>query len=259
MRLQPGERLGPYEVTAWIASGGMGDLYKARDTRLNRTVAIKLLGADFAHDVEWRRRFDREAKTLAGLSHPHICVIHDVGEHQGERFLVLEYLEGDTLAERLARGPLPRELALRYAREIAGALDAAHRQGILHRDLKPSNVMLTKSGAKLLDFGIATLRAPASVSAAETVAIDRTSETAIVGTLPYLPPERLAGRPADERSDIFAFGAVLYEMLTGRPAFRGDSRGAVMAAVMNSEPEPDDRGSCGSQPADPAMLGERSR
>jgi serine/threonine protein kinase len=221
----------------------MGELYKARDTRLHRTVALKLIGESALHDAEARWRFEREAKAIAALAHPHICVLYDVGEHEGRRFLVLEYLEGETLEQRLAHGALRQDEALRYAREIAEALDAAHRQGVTHRDLKPSNVMLTKTGAKLLDFGVATLREATALRHAEppTEALDRTIEGTIIGTVPYMAPERLEGRPADARSDIFAFGAVWYEMLIGRRAFAGDNQASLIAAIINEDPAADDR------------------
>ena len=234
MMLPSGTRLGPYEIIGRIGAGGMGTVYKALDTRLNRTVAIKFLSEQLPHDPELLRRFDSEAKAVASLAHPHICVLHDVGEHAGERYLVMEYLEGMTLADRLAQGPLPQAQALRYAREIAQALSAAHRKGILHRDLKPSNVMLTKSGAKLVDFGLAKRQdlTAADADTSLTVPSGSTKRGIVVGTVPYMSPERLEGKPADARSDIFAFGAVLYEMLSGHRAFAGES------AVFEKEPAP---------------------
>jgi Tol biopolymer transport system component len=216
----------------------MGEVYRARDTRLNRTVAIKVLPRDFSEDADRRQRFEREARLIASLSHPHICSLHDIGSEAAHAFLVMEHLEGETLADRIARGPLPLSDVLRYGREIATALDAAHRQGITHRDLKPGNVMLTRSGAKLLDFGLAKVVEPVSngVDRTTRVVTNATVAGAVLGTVPYMAPEVLEGRPADARSDIFALGAVLYEMSTGRPAFPGASAAAVTSAIMTSEP-----------------------
>ena len=217
----------------------MGEVYKATDTRLDRTVAIKILPQRVGADPEVRQRFEREAKTLAALSHPHICPIYDVGKHDGIDFLVMEYLEGETLADRLAKGALPLDLALRFATEVAGALDKAHRQGIVHRDLKPGNVMLTKSGTKLLDFGLAKLQpaqAITGVSIAATVSQPLTGAGTLLGTLHYMSPEQLEGNDADHRSDIFSFGAVIYEMVTGKKAFEGKSAASVIAAVLEREP-----------------------
>ncbi|MBP1633544.1 MAG: serine/threonine protein kinase [Acidobacteria bacterium] len=235
MALSSGTRLGPYEIQSAIGAGGMGEVYKARDTRLGRAVAVKVLPPGVAGDPERRARFEREAQTIAGLNHPHICTLHDVGEHDGSLFLVMEHLEGQTLAERLRTGPLPVDQALAVGAEIATALAAAHRQGIVHRDLKPANVMLTKAGAKLLDFGLARLtEEPAGVAASAT----RSSAGMVVGTAPYMAPEQVEGRPIDARTDLFAFGAVLYEMLTGRRAFAGESAASVMAAVLEHTPPP---------------------
>jgi serine/threonine protein kinase len=201
----------------------MGEVYRARDTRLERTVAVKVLPAHLSESADVRQRFEREARTISSLSHPHICALYDVGNQDGVEFLVMEYLEGDTLSERLTRGPLPFDQVLRYGCEIADALDKAHRQGIVHRDLKPGNVMLTKSGVKLLDFGLAKAVAPAaSRSGASLTALptqtgkDLTAEGTILGTFQYMAPEQLEGKDADARTDIFAFGAVLYEMATGQ-------------------------------------------
>ena len=227
MTLSSGTRLGPYEIQSAIGAGGMGEVYKARDTRLDRSVAIKVLPPEFSADPDRRARFEREAKTIAGLNHPHICTLHDVGEHDGATYLVMEHLQGETLADRLDKGPLPLDQALTVATEIADALAAAHRQGVIHRDLKPGNVMLTKSGAKLLDFGLAKLAghseqaAAASLASAPTQTRPLTSEGAIVGTLQDMAPEQVEGKPADARTDLWALGAILYEMLTGRRAFRG--------------------------------------
>ena len=234
--LAPGTRVGPYEIVAPVGVGGMGEVYRARDVRLSRTVAIKVLGERVNTDASYRSRFEREARAIAVLNHPHICTLYDLGHHQGIDFLVMEYLEGQTLADRLAQGALPPALAVAIATEIADALDNAHRQGIVHRDLKPGNVMLTKSGAKLLDFGIAILRPNEQVSGgatAETVTAALTSLNAIVGTLPYMAPEQLEGREADTRTDIYAFGVVLYEMLSGKLPFDGKTQASLIAAIMN--------------------------
>jgi serine/threonine-protein kinase len=242
MTLSPGTRLGPYEITAPLGAGGMGEVYKAKDTRLDRSVAIKVLPAHVSADPDRRARFAREAKTIAGLNHPHICTLHDVGEHDGTTFLVMELLTGETLAQRLDKGPLPLEQALTVATEIADALTAAHRQGVTHRDLKPGNVMLTKAGAKLLDFGLAKLKghgeqpAAASLASAPTVSKSLTAEGAIIGTLQYMAPEQVEGKAADARTDLWALGAILYEMLTGRRAFEGTSAASLIGHIMNSEP-----------------------
>ena len=237
-----GERLGPYEVLSAIAAGGMGEVYKARDTRLNRIVAIKVLPEQFANRAELRQRFEREARTIASLNHAHICTLYDVGQQDGTDYLVMEYLEGETLAERLKKGALPLEQVLKYAIEIADALDKAHRKGITHRDLKPGNIMLTKSGAKLLDFGLAKFQregssaTPVSEQATEEEAI--TGEGVLVGTLRYMVPEQIEGKAVDARTDIFAFGVVVYEMATGKRAFDGKSQASVMAKILEAEPAP---------------------
>ncbi len=242
MPLVPGSRLGPYEVIAAIGAGGMGEVYEARDPRLNRTVAIKVLLDHISDHPEARARFEREAQLIAGLSHPHISTLHDIGRHEGTDYLVMELLEGETLAQRLERGPLALDQALQHAIEIADALDQAHRHGVTHRDLKPSNVMLTRSGVKLLDFGLAKLRqsgAPSSLSFAATQPrADVTSEGTILGTLQYMAPEQLEGREADARTDIFAFGSVLHEMVTGERAFEGKSRMSLMGAILRDMPPP---------------------
>ena len=237
--LSPGTRLGPYEIAAPLGAGGMGEVYKARDTRLDRTVAIKVLPAQVASDPTFRQRFEREAKTISSLDHPNICALYDIGCEHDINFLVMQYLEGETLAERLAKGPLPVVQALQHAMEIADALDKAHRQGIVHRDLKPGNVMLTKSGAKLLDFGLAK---PAGViarverEATITAAAPATAAGTILGTLQYMAPEQLEGKDADARSDIWAFGCVLHEMVTGRRAFGGESQASIVAGILEREP-----------------------
>jgi len=240
MPLSAGTKLGPYEVLSAIGAGGMGEVYKARDTRLNRIVAIKVLPTHLADRSELRERFEREAKTIASLNHPHICTLHDTG-HQGEMdFLVMEFIEGETLAQRLQKGRLPLEQVLQYAIEIADALDKAHRKGITHRDLKPGNIMLTKSGTKLLDFGLAKLKqevAPATpVSQLPTEKDAMTAEGTILGTLQYMAPEQVEAKEVDARTDIFAFGAVVYEMATGKKAFEGKTSASVMAKIMEAEP-----------------------
>jgi serine/threonine protein kinase len=227
----------------------MGEVYRARDTRLDRTVAIKVLPGRFTGDPERRERLEREARIVSSLNHPHICVLYDIGEQEGIRFLVMELLQGESLAARLERGAMPPGEALRYAIEIAGALDAAHRLGVVHRDLKPGNIMLTKAGAKLLDFGLAKVRS-AAAAADQTATMAITREGSIAGTLQYMPPEQLEGQKADARSDVFGFGAVLYEMLAGRRAFDGKSHASLIAAIMTSEPPP----VCAAQPMAPKAL-----
>src|SRR6266487_5875972 len=244
MSLSSGARLGPYEILSPLGAGGMGEVYKARDTRLERVVAIKVLPSHLSSSPEVRQRFEREAKTISALSHPHICALYDVGNQDGVEYLVMEYLEGETLADRLAGGPLPTEQTLRYGIEIADALDEAHRQGIVHRDLKPGNVMLTKSGVKLLDFGLAKAIAPAVPPAevtsfpTEAARSNLTEEGTIAGTLQYMAPEQLEGKKADPRTDIFAFGVVLYEMATGKKAFSGTSPASLTSSILTAEPQP---------------------
>jgi serine/threonine protein kinase len=239
MTLSGGTRLGPYEIIEPLGAGGMGEVYKSRDTRLERTVAVKVVSASLASDRTWRQRFDREARILATLSNPHICPIFDVGSHDGVDFLVMEYLEGETLTARLARGPLPVDLALRHAIEIADALAAAHREGVCHRDLKPGNIMLTRSGARLLDFGLARVEGPRShPSDQQTVSSDLTGNGTILGTVQYMAPEQVEGKEIDARTDIFAFGSVVYEMVTGRKTFEGQSQASVIAAILAHDPPP---------------------
>jgi len=241
MPLSNGTRLGPYEIVAAIGAGGMGEVYRARDTRLERTVAVKVLPAHLSTSPESRQRFDREARVISQLSHPHICALYDVGHQDGMDYLVMEYLEGETLAERLVKGRLPTEQVLRYAIEIADALDKAHHDGIVHRDLKPGNVMLTKSGVKLLDFGLAKAVLPPSsapATALPTMSPALTQEGTILGTIQYMAPEQLEGKEADTRTDIFAFGALLYEMATGGKAFSGKSQASLISSIMGSEPAP---------------------
>jgi len=242
MTLPSGTRLGPYEIVAAIGAGGMGEVYRARDTRLGRDVAIKVLPSHLSASPEVRARFEREARAISHLSHPHICTLHDIGHHDGTDFLVMELLEGETLAHRLERGPLPLPEVLRYGVEIAGALDVAHRGGIVHRDLKPGNIMLTKAGAKLMDFGLARAAgspvAVAGLAESPTVSQPLTAEGAIVGTLQYMAPEQLEGKEADVRADLWALGCVLYEMATGRRAFAGTSQASLIAAVLKEAPRP---------------------
>jgi serine/threonine protein kinase/Tol biopolymer transport system component len=238
--LNAGNKLGPYVIEAPLGAGGMGEVYRARDTRLNRTVAIKVLSARLPASAQFSKRFHREARVIASLEHPHICPLYDVGEEHGITFLVMQHLHGETLAERLRVGPLPFDRAIQIASEIAGALDAAHRAGVVHRDLKPANVMVTKTGVKLLDFGLARVDDGAAVVAAgvqdATVSAALTDEATVLGTLPYMAPEQLEGRPADARTDIFALGAVLYEMTTGRRPFAGASHASLVAAIMSADP-----------------------
>ncbi len=237
-----GTRLGPYEILAPLGAGGMGEVYKARDTRLDRTVAVKVLPPHVASSPELRQRFEREARAVSSLNHPNICTLHDIGHQDGVDFLVMEFLDGETLAVRLLRGPMPLTELLRSASQIADAMDKAHRQGLVHRDLKPGNVMLTKMGAKLMDFGLAksmgAAAAPSNLTASPTLTSPLTAEGSIVGTFQYMAPEQLEGKEADARSDIFAFGAVLYEMATGRRAFEGKTQASLIAAILKEEPRP---------------------
>ncbi len=223
----------------------MGEVYRARETRLDRTVAIKILPAQFSCDPVRKQRFEREAKTISSLNHPHICTLYDVGDEGATPFLVMEYLEGETLAHRIGRGALPLDVAIKFAQQMADALAKAHRAGIVHSDLKPGNVFLTKQGVKLLDFGLAKDRsaAPSSGdgigSGSPTTLVDTaTAAGTILGTYPYMSPEQLEGKPADSRSDIFALGATLYEMLTSHRAFEGKSQASVIAAILEREPRP---------------------
>src|ERR1700676_4942808 len=239
MPILPGRRLGPYEILSAIGAGGMGEVYRARDTRLDRIVAIKVLPTHLADRSELRERFEREARVVASLNHPHICTLHDIGQQDGIDYLVMEYLEGETLAQRLLKGALPLEQALQYAIEISDALDKAHGKGVTHRHLKPGNIMLTKSGTKLLDFGLAKLKqevAPANVQLSELPTIGQavTAQGTILGTLQYMSPEQVEGRTdeIDARTDIFAFGATVYEMATGKKAFEGKSQASIIAKIL---------------------------
>ncbi len=226
--LATGTRLGPYEILEPIGAGGMGEVYKARDTRLDRTVAVKVLPSNLAADTERRQRFEREARAVAALNHPHICTLHDIGRQDGVDFLVMEFLEGETLAARLAGGPLPLDQLLRRGVETADALAQAHRKSVYHRDLKPANIMLTKAGAKLLDFGLAKHQLEVD---APTRSVELTRDGVVMGTLHYMAPEQLLGKPADARSDVYAFGAVLYEAATGRKAHEGLSETVAPPAL----------------------------
>src|SRR6185437_6439885 len=228
--LTAGTKLASYEITGALGAGGMGEVYRARDARLGRDVAIKILPQHLTEKADARQRFEREARAVSSLNHPHICTLYDIGQHDGTDFLVMEYLEGETLAKRLEKGPLATAELLRIGIEIADALEKAHRQGILHRDLKPSNIMLTKGGAKLMDFGLAKAASDSGAPvlsnltqslnpAGKTTPV--TAEGTIVGTFQYMSPEQMEGKEADARSDIFSFGAVLFEMATGKRAFEG--------------------------------------
>jgi len=242
MPIAIGSRLGPFEIVSALGAGGMGEVYKARDTRLDRTVAVKVLPEQVSQSAELRARFEREARALSSFQHPHICTLYDVGEHEGTSYLVMEYLEGETLAQRLERGALPTEQLLRIAIDVADALDKAHRQGVVHRDLKPGNIILTKAGAKLLDFGLAkesrSALAANAMTAMTTGTQPLTARGTIVGTFQYMAPEQIEGQEADARADIFAFGAILYEMATGKRAFDGKTQASVIAAILASEPKP---------------------
>jgi Tol biopolymer transport system component/predicted Ser/Thr protein kinase len=252
MALNPGTRLGPYEILSPLGAGGMGVVYKASDTRLNRTVAIKVLAAEFSEHAEMKTRFEREAQTIAALNHPNICTLFDVGRQDGADFLVMEYLAGESLAQRLTKGPLPLDEALKVAIALADAIDKAHGQGVTHRDLKPGNVMLTESGAKLLDFGLAKLRVapqPTNATAGASPASGDTTPGTILGTMQYMAPEQLEGKEADPRTDIFAFGVLLYEMVSGKRTFDGRSQALLIASIMSADPEPLSKIRPGSPPA----------
>src|SRR5512137_1356080 len=242
MSLASGTRLGPYEILMPLGAGGMGEVYRARDTRLGRDVAIKVLPSHLSANPEVRARFEREARAISQLNHPHICSIHDIGRQDDVDYLVLEHLDGETLAARLTKGPLPVPEMLRHGIEIANALDCAHRAGIVHRDLKPGNIMLTKGGAKLMDFGLARPTRLSSVTGAisesPTGSRPITAEGTIVGTFQYMAPEQLEGKEADARADMWALGCVLYEMATGKRAFEGTSQASLIAAILDRDPTP---------------------
>jgi len=246
MALASGTKLGPYEIQSPLGAGGMGEVYRARDTRLDRSVAVKILPSHLSENPEAKQRFDREARTISSLNHPNICTLHDVGHQDGINYLVMEYLEGETLADRLRKGPLPVDQVLRYAIEICEGLEKAHRSGVVHRDLKPGNIMLTKTGAKLMDFGLAKASAATSAPVSGLTATlttppgshPLTAQGSVVGTFQYMSPEQVEGKEADARSDIFALGAVFYEMATGKRAFEGKTAASAMAAVLEREPAP---------------------
>jgi len=246
MALASGTKLGPYEIQSPLGAGGMGEVYRARDTRLDRIVAIKILPSHLSENPEARQRFDREARTISSLNHPNVCTLHDLGHQDGIDYLVMEYLEGETLADRLRKGPMPVEQVLKYGIEICEGLEKAHRSGVVHRDLKPGNIMLTKTGAKLMDFGlakasIATPNATSGLTATLTTPVGSnplTAQGTVVGTFQYMAPEQVEGREADTRSDVFALGAVLYEMVTGKRAFEEKTAASAMAAVLEREPAP---------------------
>src|SRR5262245_17489693 len=259
MPLPAGTALGPYEIVSPLGAGGMGEVYRARDRRLDRFVAIKVLPEHLAADPDLRERFEREARAVSSLNHPHICTLHDIGEQDGVSFLVMELLEGEPLGDRLARGRLPIDEALRYATQIADALDKAHRHAIVHRDLKPGNIMITKAGAKLLDFGLAKSSRPlitratqtaGAMTATPTLTAPLTQQGSIVGTLQYMAPEQLEGHDADAPTDEYAFGALLYEMVSGRRAFEGRSQVSIIAAIVDHDPPP----LSSLQPVTPPLL-----
>ena len=243
MGLTSGTKLGPYEIVSPLGAGGMGEVYRARDTRLDRPVAVKILPEHLSRSAEARQRFDREARAISALSHPNICHLYDVGQQDGTNYIVMEYLEGETLGERLRKGGLPLDQVLRVGAEICEGLEKAHRSGVVHRDLKPGNIMLTKSGAKLMDFGlakapVALLGGGSSSHSLATVSQPLTAEGTIVGTIQYMAPEQLEGKEADKRSDIFSLGAVLYEMVTGKRAFEGKTTASTIASILAAEPKP---------------------
>jgi len=243
MALTSGTRLGPYEIQSALGAGGMGEVYRARDTRLERTVAIKIVPAHLSQNADAVERFHREARAISSLSHPNICHLYDVGDQDGTSYLVMEYLEGETLADRLRKGPLPLEQVFKVGAEICDGLEKAHRSGVVHRDLKPSNIMLTKSGAKLMDFGlakvpVAVVGAGSSADSLTTVSRPLTAGGMIIGTFQYMPPEQVEGKEADPRSDVFSLGAVLYEMVTGKRAFEGKTTASTMAAILAADPQP---------------------
>src|SRR6202051_4045023 len=252
MDLSAGTKFGPYEIESPLGEGGMGEVYRARDVRLDRTVAIKVLASHLSSSPELKQRMEREGRAISALNHPQICHLYDIGSQDGTDYLVMEFLEGETLAERLRKGPLPLPEVLKIAIAIAEALTAAHRQGIVHRDLKPGNIMLTRTGAKLMDFGLAKATGPGlgvSASSAPLLSGARTMSEAspmsplttagsIIGTIQYMAPEQLEGKEADARSDLFAMGAILYEMVTGNRPFAGRSQISVASAILEKEPEP---------------------
>ena len=241
MSIESGTQLGHYKILGPAGAGGMGEVYKATDLRLERTVAVKVLTSRVSHSSDIKLRFEREAKVIASLNHPNICTLFDIGEHEGADYLVMEYIEGETLDARIAKGGMTPDELLPVAIQIADALDKAHKQGLVHRDLKPGNVMLTKEGAKLLDFGLAKLAGDGSSNpnfSGITQTTPLTGQGTIIGTMHYMAPEQLEGKEADARSDIFSFGATLYEMATGKRAFSGESQASLIASVLTRTPEP---------------------
>jgi len=263
MPLTSGTKLGPYEIVSPLGAGGMGEVYRARDTRLDRTVAIKILNSSLAASPDLKARFEREARVVSQLQHANICVLYDVGSANGTDFLVMEFLEGETLADRLRKGPLGADALLKIAIQVADALEKAHRAGVIHRDLKPGNVMLTKAGAKLLDFGLAkpmAVRAAAGTGSSATVfaaamtmtspALPLSSAGTVLGTVQYMSPEQITGQDADARSEIFAFGAMLYEMATGKRAFEGKTQASVVGQILAVTPP----SIASIQPVTPAAL-----
>src|SRR5271170_5970074 len=244
MALASGTKLGPYEIQSSLGAGGMGEVYRARDTRLDRTVAIKILPAHLSSDPGARQRFEREARTISSLNHPHICQLYDIGAQDGASFLVMEFLEGETLAERLHKGPLQLEQCLKIAIELSEGLEKAHRSGIIHRDLKPANIFLTQDGhAKLLDFGLAKAISQATGSGPEeTRAVEEdmnlTSPGSAVGTVAYMSPEQARGEALTERSDLFSLGIVIYEMVSGQRPFVGSTTAVIFDSILNRQPEP---------------------
>ena len=244
MALAAGDKLGPYEILSAIGAGGMGEVYKAHDTRLNRTVAIKVLPEHIAQRFDLRTRFEREARTVASLNHPHICVLYDIGTMDGVGgYMVMEYLEGETLAARIARGALPLDQALTVGIQITDALDRAHQSGVTHRDVKPQNIMLTRDGVKVLDFGLAKSAPKTSVGSTgkmdtQTIAAEQTNPGTVMGTVAYMSPEQAEGNALDERSDIFSTGIVIYEMLAGSRPFQGKSTLSLLSSILRDQPVP---------------------
>jgi serine/threonine protein kinase len=253
MPLTSGTKLGPYEVQSPLGAGGMGEVYRARDTRLDRTVAIKILPSHLSSNPDMKQRFEREARAISALNHPHICTLHDLGNQDGTDYLVMEFLEGESLAERLRKGPLPLKEVLKIGIELCEALEVAHKAGIIHRDLKPGNIMLSKAGAKLMDFGLAKGVAAGMANAASSAPLLSAARTmteaspmspltaagAVVGTIQYMSPEQIEGKDADERSDLFALGAVLYEMATAKRPFDGKSQLSLASAILEKDPRID--------------------
>jgi eukaryotic-like serine/threonine-protein kinase len=256
MALTSGTKLGPYEIQSPLGTGGMGEVYRARDTRLDRTVAVKILPSHLSDKPEAKQRFEREARAISSLNHPNICTLYDVGQQDGVDFLVMEFLEGETLADRLMKGPLPPEQVLKYGVEICEGLEKAHHRGIVHRDLKPGNIFLTAHGeCKVLDFGLAMLGGEATSSPEAPTVMSPTALTSPgspVGTMAYMSPEQARGEPLDQRTDIFSLGAVLYEMATGKMAFRGKTSAMVFKAILDETPPAPSR----LNPALPEQLDE---